>query len=249
MTKPTNDPVRQAAGQERWVACVRTALNHELPNQLVAVQGLIRLLELEAQDQLSPEGREYLQRLAAAARRAHELVRTLAEIGQIDKREESREPVPLDEAAREAAMTLKKLFPEVVFEYHFPDPVPAPTLSRSALIQVLVQLLRNAAQSAQQGQRVRVQVGGRATSSGMELWVADDGRGLSAEERQRLFEPFTRGPSQTAGQGLGLFWVRQQVEQWGGSIEVQSRPGEGSVFTISILTPSAPDLGNSRTKD
>ena len=57
---------------------MQKALGHELPNQLIAVQGLARLLDTET-ERLSDDGKEYLQRLGAAAQRSHEMVRALAD--------------------------------------------------------------------------------------------------------------------------------------------------------------------------
>src|SRR5262245_32158836 len=64
--------VRRLEQTERLLACFRRAAGHDLPNQLVGLQGLLHVLELEEADRLSADGRAYLQRLVAAARRAHE---------------------------------------------------------------------------------------------------------------------------------------------------------------------------------
>jgi hypothetical protein len=62
------------------LAVLRQALGHDLPNQLIAVQGLARLLELEQGERLGAEGRDYLGRLAAGAAAAHARVAELAEL-------------------------------------------------------------------------------------------------------------------------------------------------------------------------
>jgi signal transduction histidine kinase len=69
-----------------------------------------------------------------------------------------------------------------------------------------------------------------------ELVVEDDGRGISAEDRARLFEPFfsTKG---TRGTGLGLSVSWGLVEEHGGWIEVESAPGKGSRFTVRLPLP------------
>ncbi len=64
---------------EQLRASLQKALGHDLPNQLVAVQGLVKLLELEEGERLTEEGRDYLVRLAAAARRTHETILQLAQ--------------------------------------------------------------------------------------------------------------------------------------------------------------------------
>src|SRR5262245_65240084 len=76
---PAAGPVPHALG-ESLRACLRQALGHELPNQILAVQGLARVLEWEDGGRLSDAGKDYLRRLAAAAERVHGLVRTLAAV-------------------------------------------------------------------------------------------------------------------------------------------------------------------------
>ena len=68
------------------------------------------------------------------------------------------------------------------------------------------------------------------------MHIADFGRGLSGSEFANLFQPFSAGVS-SAGQGLGLFVVRQAVALWGGGVRVRSEPGRGSTF--SLLFPAA----------
>src|SRR5437870_1875703 len=94
--EPTpEDDRRRLARAERLLACYRQAVGHELPNQLVAIQGLVRVLEFEEGARLSAEGRDYLQRLAAAAQRTHALLRTLAAIGRVGREPVGPEPLAL----------------------------------------------------------------------------------------------------------------------------------------------------------
>src|SRR5689334_5074425 len=72
-----------AAAQRRLLACYQEALGHQLPNHLVALQGLARLLEEAEAGRLGPEGRTYLGRLAALARQVDDTVRALAEVGRV----------------------------------------------------------------------------------------------------------------------------------------------------------------------
>src|SRR2546427_87662 len=77
------------------------------------------------------------------------------------------EQVGIEEVAREAAAEINKLYPGQIIGYDFGEPTPFLTVSRSALRQVLVQLLRNAAQSGVAGRPVRIEIGGRRTPAGV----------------------------------------------------------------------------------
>jgi len=159
----------------------------------------------------------------------------LAEVGRLCDAACSCLPTNPIEAAREAGAALIALSPGHRLEYDFPEALPPVLASRSSLTRALVELLRNAAQ-ATSNLAVPIQVGGRATSAGIELWVADHGCGLQAISPERLFEPFQHSTS-PAGLGLGLFLVRQLVVCWRGAIHVQSTLDSGSRF--ALLVPPA----------
>jgi signal transduction histidine kinase len=221
---------------DRLRGALHKALSHELPNRMLAIQGLTRLLELDEGERLSPEGKEYVQRLAAAAQRTHLLVKALAEFVRTGRAGELPETVAVPSLLREAVAEVKQLCPGARFEYHFPQTDPCIRVARSALRQVALHLLRNASQAAEPERNPSITVGAREAGSAVEFWVSDNGCGLTPEDRGRLFEPFFRRFG-TDGVGLGLFLVRHIVEGWNGSVRVESVPGEGSTFTVTV--PSA----------
>jgi signal transduction histidine kinase len=106
--------------------------------------------------------------------------------------------------------------------------------------QVVINLLTNA---LRYGEGKPVAVSLRLLPEGACISVRDQGRGISVANQQRIFEQFSRIASDdgTGGLGLGLFITRQLVQAHGGSIRVESRQGEGSVFTVTLpLTPPGP---------
>jgi signal transduction histidine kinase len=102
--------------------------------------------------------------------------------------------------------------------------------------QVLLNLTVNAVQAMEGGGTLRIALAPRDDGAGARLVVSDTGKGMDEATRARLFEPFftTRGDK---GTGLGLSVVYGIVTSWRGAIDVQSRPGGGTRFTIDI--PSA----------
>jgi signal transduction histidine kinase len=101
------------------------------------------------------------------------------------------------------------------------------------LHQILVNLLSNAVRLGPPGRPVTVTVQHGAES--IAVAVADEGPGVPAELRERIFEPFERlDPHSGHGTGLGLPVSRRLAELLGGSISVGDRPGGGAVFTLSL---------------
>jgi signal transduction histidine kinase len=101
---------------------------------------------------------------------------------------------------------------------------------------VLVNLVDNAVKYSPGGGRVELRVRGENASCLIE--VSDEGLGIPAEERERIFEKFYRlDPQQTqgvGGSGLGLYICRELVERMHGRLTVESKPGEGSRFTVAL---------------
>jgi signal transduction histidine kinase len=220
---------------QQLLACFQTALGHELPNQLVVIQGFARMLTEGAAQ--TDEGRALLGRLADVARQVDETVRRLADLGRLC-REVERGPltgagVLLDEVAREAIAEVNLMCNGPGVEYHVQEGLPLLPVSRRPLHQVLVQLLRNAAQSRLAEQEpLRIEVGG----AGSAFWVRDNGPGITGVAAGQLFEPFAGHAGR--GTGLGLFLVRSVVARWGGAIHLRSEAGTGTTVTITI--PQAP---------
>ena len=219
--------------------CFQQAVGHELPNQLVAVQGLASLLLEESGEGLDPAGRALLQRLAGLAQQSGELVRTLGRVGRLVRRPVAAEAVPLVAAAEEAGAEAKVLCGGTVVEYHVSQALPTLWVPRPSLHQALVELLRNAFQAASPGRPLRVELGARVASRGVEVTVADNGRGISPALVPHLGAPFIPGRD-PGGFGFGLFLVRLLVAGWGGSLRVATAPAAGTAVTF--WAPGAPPV-------
>jgi signal transduction histidine kinase len=105
--------------------------------------------------------------------------------------------------------------------------------------QILVNLVGNAIKFTDVGQ---VSLTVQASDSSMTVRIADTGIGIRADDLSRLFQPFTQLDSgltrRHGGTGLGLFISQRLAGLLGGVIEVESKPGEGSTFTLSLPLPA-----------
>lgn len=125
---------------------------------------------------------------------------------------------------------------------------PAPVRGRWDRIrieQVVTNLLMNAAKYAP-GARVRLAA--EARGGGARLVVSDDGPGIAPEDQERIFRPFERAARylEVSGFGLGLFIVQQVVEAHGGTVRLDSQPGEGATFTIELPDGAAERASGAR---
>ena len=113
--------------------------------------------------------------------------------------------------------------------------------SEGLLRQVVWNLGENAVKYRRPDVRLSIEMTGRATSQAYELRVTDNGPGMSPEEVRRAFEPFFRGEQARSvpGTGLGLAIVKRIVEASGGTISVDSQPGRGTTFVVTLRLDGA----------
>jgi two-component system, NtrC family, nitrogen regulation sensor histidine kinase NtrY len=206
----------QRSRAERVLAAYQQAVGHDLPNRLVVLQGLARMLEQSAAERLEPEERASLIRLADLARDAHGFVASLAEVGRACLRIETRQATSLVEICREAAAETGWLYPDRDLTYDIANSLPTLLLPPEGVRRVFVELFRQAARRATPGQPLRLTVEARSGPDGLEVLVRDDGPHLSAEQRRQVSDPFAAPTGE--GPSFGLFLASLLAEGWGGSL-------------------------------
>lgn len=228
-----NTGVPEKTAAESLLLCLRKALGHELPNQFVAVQGLVRVLEWEEFHRLSAAGQDYLRRLGAAAERAHGMIRTLADVLRGHGAGRASELVPFHDVALEAVSQASQLLPERAVEYSCAGAGVFLPVSRLALRQVLMQLIQNGVQATARTEVPRLELAARPLPGGNQFWVTDRGRGFPPEKRTAL-DDFLAGRVPALGAGFGLLFVRLIVESWAGQLHVETAPGRGTTVRVNL---------------
>jgi PAS domain S-box-containing protein len=216
-------------------------VSHELRSPLTSVVLHLDLLRRAGGDGWTPRQADLLDRMEASSRRLVEVVGAVLEQARIGSRDFSLEAEEVDLAAlgREVVAELRepavaKGLPVTV------DARPGPRLRTDPrLLRLLLRhLLDNAVKFTDRGE-VRL----RLDAAQGRLSVTDTGPGIAPEDRARIFEPFREGTDvahkHAQGLGLGLAVVRQVVEVLGGQLDLDSGPGRGSTFTVT-LPPLSP---------
>jgi signal transduction histidine kinase/ActR/RegA family two-component response regulator len=217
-------------------------VSHELRTPLNAVLGFAQALELGG---AVPEGRQRqdLQRISQAGWHLAQLINDLLDLSRIEagSLQLQLEAVPLAICV-EQAVTMVRSDAEaagVRVDVEHPGAVHV-RADALRLRQVLVNLLSNAVKYNRSGGQVRVTVA--AGAERVAIAVADTGIGMSESDLSRLYEPFNRlgrEASNRPGTGIGLVITKGLVEVMGGTLDVKSRVGEGSTFTVHLpLTAS-----------
>ncbi|MGB6177087.1 MAG: ATP-binding protein [Methylocella sp.] len=115
------------------------------------------------------------------------------------------------------------------------EPLPDMTIDRLAIEQVFSNLLDNAVKYMRTDVPGRIHIKGREMPFGVVYEVRDNGRGIDPKDAERVFELFRRsGTRDRTGEGIGLAHVRALVRRLGGSIRLESEPGQGCTFTVTL---------------
>lgn len=186
----------------------------------------------------------YAADIADAGRHLMELVDDLADLQAIDRPNftVAQEPVDLADIARRAAGLLGVKARDRGLAVMMPkmdETAPSIGEFRRAL-QIAVNLLGNAVRYSPENSTIWLCA--EAEGSMATLVVADQGRGIAPEDQQRVFDKFERlGRDDVSGTGLGLYISRRLARAMGGDITIDSAPGQGARFTLSL--PAAKDAG------
>jgi two-component system OmpR family sensor kinase len=221
----------RAAGEQRLRRFVADA-SHELRTPLTSIRGYAELYRSGALTRKA-ELDDAMRRVESEARRMGVLVDDLLLLARLDQgRPLEREPVRLDVVAADAAADARAVDPsrEVTVDA---EPVTV-TGDDARLRQVVGNLVGNAVRHTPPGTPIRVSVHPRGSVA--RVAVTDSGPGMDAETSSRVFERFFRAdPARTqGGSGLGLSIVSAVVAAHGGTVSVDTAPGEGATFVVEL---------------
>jgi signal transduction histidine kinase/ABC-type amino acid transport substrate-binding protein/CheY-like chemotaxis protein len=223
-------------------------MSHELRTPMNGVLGFAQLLEGTAMDE---QQRYYLTMLEHTGENLLEIINDILDISKIEagKIELERAPFDIWKLIEDTVATQRPQAESkgLALSHEIAASVPRHVLGDSArLQQVLRNLVSNAVKFTRAGS-VRVEVsdnleaGATGGTAFVLFSVTDTGVGISAEVQQRLFRPFVQADSSTTreygGTGLGLAIAKQLVQLMGGTIGVQSEPGQGAHFWFTVPLP------------
>jgi signal transduction histidine kinase len=218
-------------------------MSHELRTPLNAIIGYSELLEEQAQEEGVQAFVPDLQRIRGAGAHLLSLVNDILDLAKMEagKMDVQIEAVPVLPLVRDLLSTVQPLAEKNanVLEVETGGAPPSVQADAFRLKQVLLNLLSNACKFTSHG---RITLAVRADGANGASWavfeVRDTGIGMSSDELARLFQPFSQADTSTTrkygGTGLGLAISRHFCQAMNGDVTAESRPGEGSAFTVRL---------------
>lgn len=229
-----NAMTRELAGTEILRNDFVENVSHEFKTPLTAIEGYATLLQ---QKNLPEEKRiEYTQKILLSTRRLSSLSGNILLLSRLENQEIAvkKECYCLDEQLREILLLLEPSWSgkQLVLDIDLAD--CSCTANRELMAHVWQNIIGNAIKFTPQSGTVNVRLCREANHAAIS--VSDSGPGMSEEVTARIFEKFYQGdPSRSvSGNGLGLPLAKRIVDLHGGTITVQSLPGQGSAFTIVL---------------
>jgi signal transduction histidine kinase len=216
-----------------------SSVTHELRTPLTSIRALTELVRDEPEMD-SDQRQQFLGLVVAEAERLSRLVNQVLDMAKIESGHADWLSADVDLGAllEQAMLTTSELFREkgAVAQLHRPDTVPTLRADPDRLLQVVLNLLSNAAKFLPaQGGRVDVRLA--TDAHGLTVEVQDNGAGVPAAQRSLIFEKFRQGgdaSNRPQGTGLGLPISRQIVEHFGGRMELRPDNGQGACFAFTL---------------
>jgi two-component system, OmpR family, phosphate regulon sensor histidine kinase PhoR len=220
--------------------------SHELRTPLASLTGFIDTLKGPAKDDAAARDR-FLGIMAEQAGRMRRLIDDLLSLSRIELNEHIKPSgqVNLGDVAEEVSSALmpQAARQEMTLTLDEPATMPHAAGDREEVVQVVTNLVDNAIKYGRRGGKVRIELGMKRAEPGepgpspaVFLAVRDDGEGIPREHIPRLTERFyrvdVRRSREVGGTGLGLAIVKHIVNRHRGRIAIESKPGEGSTFTV-----------------
>ncbi len=236
-----NDAVKAAEAANESKSAFLANMSHEIRTPMTAILGYADLLKESVQQ---GEATQHLQTISNNGYYLLDIINDILDLskieaGKLDVEREEFEPHRLLEDIR-SIMEIRATEGGLALEVQYDGKLPRVIQSDAKrLKQILVNLVGNAIKFTNDG-KVQIRVHFDATARRLQFDVIDTGIGISSEQMERLFKPFSQGDASVSrnfgGTGLGLSISHRLAEMLDGTITVRSTEGVGSTFSVSIAT-------------
>ncbi|MDX1377310.1 MAG: ATP-binding protein [Anaerolineales bacterium] len=215
-------------------------VSHDLKSPLVTINGFLGYLENDAVSGNMERLRKDIQRIQEAVQKMQKLLNELLELSRIGRMMNPPETIPFDDLALEAIEIVQGGLKERGVTVHIAPNLPSVHVDKPRLVEVLQNLIDNAAKYMGDQKNPQVEIGQQGDEDDKPIFfVKDNGMGIPNEHYDRIFGLFNKLDAKSEGTGVGLALVKRIVEVHGGRIWVESEAGKGSTFYFTL--PSGPE--------
>ncbi|MBK8173988.1 MAG: PAS domain S-box protein [Rhodospirillales bacterium] len=211
------------------------AASHDLQEPLRAVAGSVQLLEKRYAAQLDDRARKFIRHAVEGAQRMHQMIDDLLAFSRVQRAPRVHGAVDLNTAVSAAMQNLAQAIADACAQIQV-QTLPTVLGNKEQMVMLLQNILGNAIKFHRADIVPQIRVRAEDKGNHWEIIIDDNGIGIPADQTKRVFELFQRlhTREEYLGTGIGLALCRQIVQSHGGTIGVNSQPGEGSSFFFTL---------------
>jgi PAS domain S-box-containing protein len=216
-------------------------VSHDLKSPLITIKGFLGFLEQDAASGNAVRLKADIQRIANATDKMQTLLNELLDLTRVGRLTNPYQNVRFDELAREAVELVHGRIQNKGIQISIQENLPTVNCDRQRLVEVLQNLIDNAAKFMGDQANPRIEIGLRGYEGNMPIFhVRDNGMGIDFVHHDRIFGLFNKLDATSDGTGIGLALVKRIVEVHGGRIWVESEPAKGATFLFTLQAEPAP---------
>lgn len=239
------DLIRQLESKNAELEQFTYTVSHDLKSPLVTINGFLGYLEQDAESGNIPRLKGDLQRIREAVEKMQRLLGELLELSRIGRLVNAPESIPFEGLVREALEIIHGQLEAGHVTVQLQPNLPAVYGDRQRLVEVLQNLVDNAAKFMGKNENPKIEIGQGGEEDGQPVFfVKDNGIGIAPEHHKLVFDLFNKLDPKAEGTGIGLALVKRIVEVHGGRIWVESESGKGAIFRFSLPRSDAQNRGN-----
>lgn len=210
-------------------------VSHDLKSPLVTISGFLGFLEQDALSGRVDRVKQDSRRIQEAVLKMQRLLSELLELSRVGRIMNPPVEVPLNDLIQEAMEIVRGRLDQHHITVHVQPGLPSVCGDRPRLVEVMQNMLDNAAKYMGGQPSPLVEIGQRGEENGVSVfYVRDNGIGIAPEHHERVFGLFNKLDTKTEGTGVGLALVRRIVEVHGGKVWVESELGAGCTFCFTL---------------
>ena len=208
--------------------------SHDLKSPLITIEGFSGHLNHDVQNGRSDRLGEFAGRIQDGIQKMHNTIDALLEVSRVGRVVNAPEPVAVGALVSDWIADHQEQIAQKGLHLDVQSDLPVIHGDRRALTQIFDNLLTNALKYGSEGRVPRISVGAVREGREVRLFVKDNGPGIEAAYHEKIFELFERLHNDDQGTGIGLALVRRSAEVHGGRTWVESKPGDGATFWVSL---------------
>lgn len=220
----------------REVEEMTSVVAHDLKAPLVTIQGYAGRLEAAFADHPDERGRRAIAVIREVSKTMGAMLDGLLEVSRLHRRSLRPRRVGVAETVEQVSAGLAEQIAAAgaTIMVHLDPAAQSVWMDPVAFHEVIQNLLSNALKFGAPDRSLAIEIGTAVQASRVRVWVRDNGIGIPADKREAVFQIFRKLNRNTPGVGIGLAAVRKLVQQSGGTVWIESEPGEGTTVLMTL---------------